>query len=78
MSQITASLPDELVTSLNAVATRLRRPRDVVIKPALEAYLYDQEDILAAIEVLRDAADPVLEWEAVRHELLDFHQTDRS
>lgn len=73
MSQVTARLPDELVNSLDEAAAKLRRTRAEVIRQALEYYLDDFEDISRAIEVLRDPADPVLDWEAVKHDLLRQH-----
>lgn len=71
MSQITARIPDDLLAELDAAATSLRRTRADVIRQALEYYLDDYEDIRAAVSVLRDPADPVLDWEMVRRELLD-------
>jgi len=73
VSQITARLPDELVASLDAAALQLRRTRADMIRQAVEYYLDDFEDISRAIEVLRDPADPVLDWEAVKHDLLRQH-----
>lgn len=70
MSQITARLPDELVASLDQVASKLRRTRADVVRQAVEYYLDDYEDLSRAIEVLRDPADPVLDWEAVKRDLL--------
>nr|VFJ59990.1 MAG: RHH-type transcriptional regulator, rel operon repressor / antitoxin RelB [Candidatus Kentron sp. FW]VFJ66555.1 MAG: RHH-type transcriptional regulator, rel operon repressor / antitoxin RelB [Candidatus Kentron sp. FW]VFJ71902.1 MAG: RHH-type transcriptional regulator, rel operon repressor / antitoxin RelB [Candidatus Kentron sp. FW] len=69
MSQITARLSDELTTSLDFAAARLRRPRAEVVRRAVEYYLDDFEDISRALEVLRDPADPVLDWEKVKHDL---------
>ncbi len=73
MSQITARLPDELVTSLDKAASKLRRTRADVVRQALEYYLDDFDDISRAIEALRDPADPVLDWEAVKRDLLHRH-----
>lgn len=73
MSQITARLPDELVVSLDEAATQLRRTRAEVVRQAVEYYLEDFEDISRAIEVLRDPADPVLDWEQVKRDLLAQH-----
>ena len=73
MSQITARLPDELVASLDDAAAKLRRTRAEVVRQAVEYYLDDFEDISCAIEVLRDPADPVLDWETVKHDLLNQH-----
>lgn len=71
MSQITARIPDDLLAELDAAATSLRRTRADVIRQAVEYYLDDYEDIRTAVSVLRDPADPVLDWEVVRRELLD-------
>ena len=71
MSQITARLPDKLLAELDQAAKTLRRTRAELIRQALEYYLDDFEDISRAIEVLRDPADPVLDWEAVRRELIE-------
>ncbi|GAB6192359.1 ribbon-helix-helix protein, CopG family [Desulfocastanea catecholica] len=70
MSQITARLPDELVALLDEAAFRLRRTRADIVRQAIEYYLDDFEDIARAIEVLRDPADVVLDWEVVKRELL--------
>ena len=70
MSQITARVPDELVEALDAAAERLKRSRADIIRQALERYLEDYEDLEVALERLRDPADPVLDWDRVRHELL--------
>lgn len=73
MSQITARLPDELVAQLDQAAAQLRRTRAEVVRQAVEYYLDDFEDISRAIEVLRDPADPVLDWEEVKLGLLRQH-----
>ncbi|TXI17696.1 MAG: ribbon-helix-helix protein, CopG family [Nitrosomonas sp.] len=70
MSQISARLPDELIAALDKAATKLNRTRADVIRQAIEYYLDDFEDISHAIEVLRDPADPVLDWETVKNDLL--------
>ena len=71
MSQITARVPDELVDALDAAAEDLKRSRADIIRQALERYLEDYDDLEVALERLRDPADPVLDWDQVRHELLD-------
>jgi RHH-type transcriptional regulator, rel operon repressor / antitoxin RelB len=73
MRQISARLPDELVAALDEVATKLHRTRADVIKQAVEYYLDDFEDISRAVEVLRDPADPILDWETAKHDLLCQH-----
>lgn len=71
MSQITARLPDELLAKLDQAAKVLRRTRAELVRQAVEYYLDDFEDISRAIEVLRDPADPVLDWDSVRRDLID-------
>ncbi len=71
MTQISARLPDAVVASLDAAASRLRRSRADVVRQAVEYYLDDFEDIVHALGVLQDPADPVLRWEDVKHDLLD-------
>ncbi|MCY4135543.1 MAG: ribbon-helix-helix protein, CopG family [bacterium] len=71
MSQITARVPDELVDALDAAAEDLKRSRAEIIRQALERYLEDYDDLEVALERLRDPTDPVLDWDQVRHELLD-------
>lgn len=71
MSQITARLPDELLAELDQAAKVLRRTRAELVRQAVEYYLDDFEDISRAIEVLRDPADPVLDWDSVRRDLID-------
>ena len=71
MSQITARLSDELVASLDNAAAELRRTRAEVVRQAIEYYLEDFQDISLAIQTLRDPADPVLDWEQVKRDLLN-------
>ncbi len=73
MSQITARLPDELVASLDNAATELRRTRAEVVRQAIEYYLEDFEDLNLALQALRDPADAVLDWDAVKQDLLNQH-----
>jgi RHH-type transcriptional regulator, rel operon repressor / antitoxin RelB len=73
MSQITARLPDELVLSLDNAAAELRRTRAEVVRQAIEYYLEDYEDLNLALQALRDPADAVLDWDAVKNELLNQH-----
>ncbi len=73
MSQITARVPDSLVEALDAAAAELKRSRAALVRQALERYLEDYDDLSVAIDRLRDPSDPVLDWDKVRHELLDTH-----
>lgn len=52
-------------------AAELKRSRADIIRQALERYLEDLDDPSVALERLRDPADPVLNWDQVRHELLN-------
>ena len=71
MAQITARVPDEVAQALDTAAAALNRSRAEVIRQALESYLEDFDDLTVALERLRDPADPVLDWDEVRRELLD-------
>ena len=71
MAQITARVSDEVAEALDAAAATLNRSRAEVIRQALESYLEDFDDLTVALERLRDPSDPVLDWDAVRRELLD-------
>ena len=71
MAQITARVPDEVAEALDTAAAALNRSRAAVIRQALESYLEDFDDLTVALERLRDPADPVLDWDEVRRELLD-------
>jgi predicted DNA-binding protein len=73
MSQISARLPDELIAALDEAAAKLHRTLADVIRQAVEYYLDDFEDISRAVEVFRDPADPVLDWETAKHQLLRQH-----
>jgi transposase len=77
VSQITARLPDTVVEALDAAAEALHRSRAEIIRQAVERYLEDFDDLSVALERLRDPADPVLDWETVRDELLGSDQAER-
>ena len=70
MTQVSARLPDELVASIDAAARRLNRSRAEIIRQAVEYYLDDVEDLRLAVERLQDPADPILDWDEVRRDLL--------
>ena len=70
MTQVTARLPDDLVASIDAAAQSLNRSRAEVIRQAIEYYLADVDDLRLALESLRDPADPVLDWDEVKRDLL--------
>ena len=71
MTQITARVPDDLATALDAAAARLNLSRASVVRHALDLYLQDFDDLSVAQDRLRDPSDPVLDWGEVRRELLD-------
>ncbi|MCK5378036.1 MAG: ribbon-helix-helix protein, CopG family [Acidobacteria bacterium] len=70
MTQVSARLPDELVHSIDSAARRMNRSRAEVIRQAIEYYLDDVEDLQVALERLQDPADPVLDWDEVKRDLL--------
>jgi len=74
MAQVTARMPDSLVKEIDDAAKRLKRTRAELLRQAVEYYLEDLEDLTLGLERLQDPADPVLEWDEVRRELLDPHQ----
>ena len=69
MYQIIAHLPDGLVKVLDEAATDLKLSRADIVRQALERYLEELDDLSVALERLHDPADPVLDWDQVRHEL---------
>jgi transposase len=71
MTQVSARLPDELVAEIDEAAGRLQRTRAELIRQAVRYYLDDIEDLRLGIERLQDPADPVLDWDEVRRELVD-------
>ena len=71
MAQITARVPDTLVDALDSAARTLKRSRAEVVRQAVERYLEDFDDLSVAMQRLRDPADPVLDWDSVKCELLD-------
>ncbi len=71
MIQITARVPDDLIRQIDDAAAQLKRSRAQVVRQALEYYLEDLEDLHLGLERLQDPADPVLDWDDVRRELLD-------
>ncbi len=70
MTQVSARLPDDLVHSIDRAARRLNRTRADLIRQAVEYYLEDLEDLHLGLERLQDPADPLLDWEEVKAELL--------
>ena len=70
MPQITARIPDELAAEIDRASKALKRSRADIVRQALEYYLEDLEDLALGLEALRDPADPILDWEDVRSELL--------
>jgi transposase len=70
VTQVSARLPDELVKTIDETARRMNRSRAEIIRQAIEYYLEDAEDLRLAIDRLQDPADPVLDWEDVKRDLL--------
>lgn len=74
MTQVTARLPAELVQEIDRAASQLSRSRAQVVRQAVEYYLDDFEDLRLALDRLNDPADPLLDWEDVKRDLLDQDQ----
>ena len=74
MPQITARISDSLAREIDRAAGRLKRSRAEIIRKALLYYLEDLEDLRLGLHALEDPDDAVLDWSAVRRELLDTHQ----
>ena len=70
MPQITARLPEELVREIDQAAARLQWSRAQLVRQAIEYYLADVDDLRLALERLKDPADPVLDWDEVKRDLL--------
>jgi RHH-type transcriptional regulator, rel operon repressor / antitoxin RelB len=70
MTQVSARLSDDLVNSIDEAAKRMHRSRADIIRLAVEYYLDDIEDLRLAMDRLKDPADPVLDWDEVKRELL--------
>ncbi len=70
MIQVSARLPDELVQRIDQAAERLKHTRAEVVRQVLEYYLADLEDLRLGLEALQDPADPILDWQQVKRELL--------
>ena len=70
MAQVSARLPDDLVRSIDEAAQKMNRSRAEVIRQAIEYYLDEVEDLQLALERLQDPADPVLDWDEVKRDLL--------
>jgi transposase len=74
MAQVTARMRDSLVKEIDDAARRLKRTRVELLRQAVVYYLEDLEDLTLGLERLQDPADPVLEWDEVRRELVDPDQ----
>jgi transposase len=70
MTQVSARLTDDLVKGIDEAAKRMHRSRADVIRLAIEYYLDDIEDLRLAMDRLKDPADPILDWDEVKRELL--------
>ena len=70
MTQVTARLPEDLVKNIDDAARSLNRSRAQIIRQAIEYYLADVDDLRLGLESLKDPADPVLDWDEVRSDLL--------
>ncbi len=70
MTQVTASIPDELAEALDATAKQSNLSVDDIVRQALEFHLEELDDVSVALERLCDPSDPELDWNEVRSEIL--------
>ena len=70
LPQVSARFSEQLVRQIDAAARILKRSRAEVIRQAVQHYLEDLEDLRLGLERLQDPADPVLDWEEVKLDLL--------
>ncbi len=70
MPQVSAQFPSELIEEMDRAANLLHRTRAEIVRQAVEYYLDDIEDLHQGLERLQDPADPLLDWDEVRRELL--------
>jgi predicted DNA-binding protein len=59
-SPISIRLTDELQAELEATSTRLKRPKNFIVKSALEQYFAEYADYQIALERLGDKDDAIL------------------
>jgi len=70
MPQISARLPDEMVTAIDHAAQALHRSRADIIRKSIKCYLEDFDDLSVAIDRLRDPSDEALDWEKAKRDIL--------
>jgi RHH-type rel operon transcriptional repressor/antitoxin RelB len=70
MSQVTARLPDNIVSALDLAAQSQNRSRAEIIRIAIECYLEDYDDLSLAIARLLDPTDEVIDWQEAKRALL--------
>ena len=70
LPQVSARFSEQLVEQIDAAARILKRSRAEVIRQAVQYYIEDLEDLRLGLERLQDPADPVLDWEEVKRDLL--------
>jgi len=70
MTRVTARIPENLLKKIDEAARSLGRSRAQIIRQAIEYYLADVDDLRLGLESLNDPADPVLDWDEVKRDLL--------
>lgn len=70
MPYITARLSDHLIVDLDRAANELRRTRSDLVREAVERYLESFHDLRQAVERPEGHDERVVEWEAVKRQLL--------
>jgi len=70
MTRVTTRIPENLLKNIDDAARSLNRSRAQIIRQAIEYYLADVDDLRLGLESLKDPADPVLDWDEVKRDLL--------
>ena len=68
-SSLTIRIPDDVASSLEALAKSLDRPKSYIVKKAMESYIAEYSDYLIALNRLRDKDDAVISSEELRKRL---------
>jgi transposase len=70
MTRVTARIPENLLKKIDGAARSSNRSRAQIIRQAIEYYLADTDDLRLNLERLGDPAEPVLDWDDVKRDLL--------
>lgn len=66
LTRIRVGLSSEQLQRPDEAARLMHRSRAEIIRRAVESYLDDLDDVIVAVERMRDSDDPVLDWDQVK------------